>query len=272
MIAISQSGETFDTLEACRRAIDRGAIVASICNVPGSTLESLARYRLQQNSGPEISVLSTKSVISQVVILTRLAAEHGRLNGTLSAADLSALATCFEELPATIHSVISQAGYIQELAQRYSRVRNWFFIGRGCLYPVALESALKFREVSYRHAEGLAAGFLKHGSLSLIDGDFFTLAFLPSKAADRDKYYATLANVSEIVARGGPVIGFGPSRVDRDDTDIFRDYVALPFHSVESIDAIIHLVAGQLFAYYCARHLGRQIDQPRALAKSITVR
>jgi len=272
LIAISQSGETFDTLEVCRQAVDRGAPVVSISNVPGSTQERLGAASIQQGSGPEICVLSTKSIVSQVLILSRLALEQGRRTGALSDQQHAQTTAALQQLPQCLTALLAAPETIQEIAKKYSHVEDWFFIGRGNLYPAALESALKFKEVSYRHAEGMAAGFFKHGTISLIDEDFHTVALLPSKIADPQRFHATLASVSEIAARGGPVIGIGPGGLTGDDLQNFADYIPLPYQHNTTTDVVVQLVAGQLLAYYCALDLGREIDQPRSLAKSVTVR
>ncbi|MBH0777703.1 glutamine--fructose-6-phosphate transaminase (isomerizing) [Nocardia bovistercoris] len=273
LIAVSQSGETFDTLEICRTALAAGAVLTSICNVPSSTQERLATHRLPQGSGPEICVLSTKSIVSQVVLLARLALETGRANRTLSAERYAAHQESLERLPDTLTEFIATASTsVQALAAKYSHVGDWFFLGRGILYPAACESALKFKEVNYHHAEGMASGFFKHGTISLIDEHFYTVALLPSHTDDPDRYAATLAAVSEIAARKGPVIGIGPADLPADDLNTFVEYLPLPYHGDEIADLIIQLVAGQLLAYYCALDLGREIDQPRSLAKSVTVR
>lgn len=273
VVAVSQSGETFDTLEICRAAVEVGAVLTSISNVPNSTQERLATHRLPQGSGPEICVLSTKSIVSQVILLARLALETGHANGTLDHAQYTTHRESLSRLPDTLRAFITDtAGTLQMLATKYSHVEDWFFIGRGALYPAACESALKFKEVSYRHAEGMAAGFFKHGTISLIDKDFYTVALLPSDITAHDRYAATLAAVSEIAARGGPVIGLGPANADPDDLTNFVDYLQLPYHGDNIADVVLQLVAGQLLAYYCALDLGREIDQPRSLAKSVTVR
>ncbi len=273
VIAISQSGETFDTLEICRAAVNAGAVLTSICNVPSATQERMATHQLRQGSGPEICVLSTKSTISQVVLLARLALETGRARGTLTDQQYQDHIDALTHLPEVLRTFIAdQAVRIQELAKQYSHVEDWFFIGRGPLFPAACESALKFKEVSYRHAEGMPAGLFKHGTISLIDADFYTVALLPSARTAHEQYTATLVAVSEIVARGGPVIGLGPADAHPDDLAAFTDYLALPYLDNTVTDLILQLVAGQLLAYYCALDLGREIDQPRSLAKSVTVR
>ncbi|MCL9759252.1 glutamine--fructose-6-phosphate transaminase (isomerizing) [Frankia sp. AiPa1] len=273
VIAISQSGETFDTLEICRAALATGAVLTSVCNVPNSTQERMATHQLRQGSGPEICVLSTKSTISQVVLLARLALETGQHHGTLNSDQYQEHVDALTRLPEVIRGFLTdEADRIQEIAKQYSHVEDWFFIGRGHLFPAACESALKFKEVSYRHAEGMPAGLFKHGTISLIDEDFYTVALLPSAHAAEEQYTATLVAVSEIAARGGPVIGLGSQDADPDDIAAFSDYLALPYLDNIVTDLIIQLVAGQLLAYYCALHLGREIDQPRSLAKSVTVR
>ncbi|WP_280376536.1 glutamine--fructose-6-phosphate transaminase (isomerizing) [Nocardia wallacei] len=273
LIAISQSGETFDTLEVCRAAIASGAELTSICNVPSSTQERLATHRLPQGSGPEICVLSTKSIVSQVVLLARLALETGHTTGTLTEQAYQAHQQSLLRLPDTLAEFIATtATSVQALAVKYSHVADWFFLGRGILYPAACESALKFKEVNYHHAEGMAAGFFKHGTISLIDEHFYTVALLPSPTGAPDRYAATLAAVSEIAARKGPVIGIGPADIPADDLGGFTEYLPLPYHGDDIADLIVNLVAGQLLAYYCALDLGREIDQPRSLAKSVTVR
>ncbi len=273
LIAVSQSGETFDTLEVCRSAVTAGAVLTSISNVPNSTQERLAAHRLRQGCGPEICVLSTKSVIGQVVLLTRLAIETGHANGTLDDGRYQALSDSLARLPQTLRTFIAErSAELDEVARRYSHVEDWFVIGRGVLYPTACEGALKLKEVSYRHVEGAAAGFFKHGTISLIQDDFFTIALLPDADADHARYAATLAAVNEITARSGPVIGVGPANADPDDLRPFITYVALPLHGDNAADVTLQLVTGQLLAYFCALDLGREIDQPRSLAKSVTVR
>jgi glucosamine--fructose-6-phosphate aminotransferase (isomerizing) len=150
-------------------------------------------------------------------------------------------------------------------------VDNWFFIGRGLHYPVAMEGALKWKEVSYIHAEGMPAGFFKHGTISLIDDRFYTVAFLPSKHTEESLFKFTASNISEIHARGGHVIAIGHDKDVSADIGGLYDYIALP--SVNKyLDPLLELITGQLLAYYGALALGKNIDKPRALAKAVTVR
>jgi glucosamine--fructose-6-phosphate aminotransferase (isomerizing) len=271
-IAISQSGETFDTLEMCRATLRKGVTVMAITNVANSTLERIARHHLRQYCGPEISVLSTKSLVSQVILLARFALELGRRFGTLSDSEYQSHLSSFSSLPLILQDCISVAsGPLQDLAIRYRRIRHWFFVARGVLYPVAMESALKFKEGTYRQAEGIAAGSFKHGPISLIERGFHTIVLLPSDVSG-NRYAATLATVSEIAARGGKVTGWGPPNRPEEEVADFTNYIALPCIGNDVADAVAHLVVGQLWAYYYALNLGRDIDKPRHLAKSVTVR
>jgi glucosamine--fructose-6-phosphate aminotransferase (isomerizing) len=160
---------------------------------------------------------------------------------------------------------------IKGIAYTNKAVKNWFFIGRGIHYPVAMESALKFKEVSYRHAEGMPAGFFKHGTISLIDEDFYTVSFLPDKHSDKSAYRFTISNISEIQARGGNVIAIGHNADLHKDIGGLYECVVLPSLN-KYLDPILEAVAGQLLAYHCASFLNRDIDRPRALAKAVTVR
>lgn len=268
-IAISQSGETFDTLEMCRIARERGALLTSICNVPQSTQERLSNRRLQQRSGAEISVLSTKSLISQVVLLTRLALYASKERDYLPRRVIAEYYRSLGRVSDVLQECIAHASApIRALAVKYDAVLHWFFIGRGIFYPVALEDALKFKEGTYRHAEGMSAGFFKHGTIALVSKEFVTVALIPPKG----KQSSTLASVSEIYARGGTVCGFGAELEDERDSVLFSDYIVLPSLGSDIADSLTQLVAGQLLAYYYALNLGREIDQPRHLAKSVTVR
>jgi glucosamine--fructose-6-phosphate aminotransferase (isomerizing) len=272
LVGISQSGETYDTLEVARIARARGAGVTSITNVRGSSLDRVADVCIHQGSGAEVCVLSTKSIVAQVAICIRLAMERGLLNGSLTEREFQRLSASLERLPDTLGTILTElAPRIREVGERYNFIEHWFFIGRGLCYPVALESALKFKEVSYIHAEGMPAGFFKHGTISLIDDGFYTIAFLPSRVAEAELFKVTLANISEIAARGGRVLAFGPAGATEDELEGISEYVPLPYHD-DVTDSIQLLVAGQLLAYHCAVSLGREIDKPRALAKSVTVR
>ncbi|NTJ36373.1 glutamine--fructose-6-phosphate transaminase (isomerizing) [Agrobacterium rhizogenes] len=272
LLTVSQSGETFDTLEAMRAAKAKGARVIALTNANRSTMARLADYTIFQNAGREVCVLSTKSIVSQACALFLLAVELGRHTGWLTADIAANLLRQYDTLPETLELVIDGlSGEIRRIAAQNCNIEHWFFIGRGVHYPVALESALKFKEVSYRHAEGMPAGFFKHGTISLIDDSFYTLAFIPSSVNNPALYSATLDNVYEIKARGGSVVGIGHTPVENIPEDLFYEYIELPDLN-EYLNALTQLVAGQLLAYHSGVALGRNIDRPRALAKSVTVR
>lgn len=267
-LAVSQSGETYDTLQVLLYAKDCGAQIAAVVNVPGSSITRMVDQAIMQNSGPEMCVLSTKSTISQIAVLLRVALEVGLIDGTLSPAayaeaceQLSALPDLLRE---TYEMVIPQARNIAD----YAEIKNWFYIGRGIYSAVAFESALKFKEVTYQHAEGMPAGFLKHGSISLIDKLMYTVAFLPPMEV-HDIFNKTLSNVAEIRARNGFVIGVHHQK-DETIAANFDAQVVLP-RAPNLTAPFLHLAAGQMIAYHAALRLGRNIDKPRGLAKSVTV-
>ena len=268
-LAVSQSGETYDTLKALRYARTQGSATAAIVNAPGSSMTREVDQVVLQGAGPEICVLSTKSTISQVTIFLRLALELARQRGLLDAARYREHAQALSALPETLRQMYSAlVPTMRRISQMYSQIPNWLFIGRGIYSAVALESALKFKEVSYLHAEGMSGGFLKHGTIALVDDHTHSLAFLP--AADEPQLLqATLTNIQEIRARGGLVIGVH-QHADPNLRTGFADEIIVP--AVPAlVTPLVHLTAGQMLAYYTALALGRNIDKPRALAKSVTV-
>src|SRR2546429_3199687 len=221
-----------------------------------------------QGAGPEICVLSTKSTISQVTILLRLALELARQRGHLDAAHYREHYQALRELPDTLykmHSALIPA--IRRISHTYNQIQNWLFIGRGIYSAVALESALKFKEVSYLHAEGMSGGFLKHGTIALVDEHTHSLAFLPTDE-EPALLHGTLTNIQEIRARGGLVIGIHQQQ-EPDLHTYFADEIIVPA-TPALVTPFVHLTAGQMLAYYTAVALGRNIDQPRSLAKSVT--
>jgi glucosamine--fructose-6-phosphate aminotransferase (isomerizing) len=262
LIAVSQSGETYDTLRIMEAAKAEGAGLISINNVPASTAQRMADIPILQGSGREVCVLSTKSVISQIAILFRLAMAEAP---DLGAVELGQTASALEQV------LNAKTDEIRDVAERYRWIEHWFFLGRGLHWPVAAESALKFKEVSYIHAEAMPAGFLKHGTISLINERLFTVAFIPNSAHDPEAFSHVISSLNEIRARGGNIIAFGHDSPSEFAPELLEAYVELPSVS-RYMDPVIQLVAGQLFAYYCAVKLGRNIDRPRALAKAVTVR
>ncbi|MGH8059339.1 MAG: isomerizing glutamine--fructose-6-phosphate transaminase, partial [Candidatus Entotheonellia bacterium] len=266
MLAISQSGETFDTLQALRQARAAGAKTAAIVNVPGSSMTREAGLTILQHSGPEICVISTKAAMAQMVLLLRLAAELARLRGRGRDAAACQALEALDQLPDLITLALrTQEAHIRELALRYQHRQNWFFLGRGLYTPIAFESALKMKEVTYLHAEGMPAGFLKHGTLSLIDEEIPSVFLLPPQE-EKELFELTLSSIAEVRARRGKVIAFACDDVQGGvDED-----VRLPAASAWTAP-FLHLLAAQLLAYETAVALGRNVDRPRSLAKSVTV-
>lgn len=266
VVAISQSGETYDTLEALRHAREHGAHTAAIVNVQGSSMTRLVDQVIMQGSGPEICVVSTKSALAQMLILTRLALVGGLLRGALNEARYDELEAELGLLPAVIQRILNEkAGFINMIARRHCHVNDWLYLGRGIYYAVAMESALKMKEVAYLHAEGMPGGFLKHGTLALIGEGINTIVFMPPKA-QRELHDLSLGSSEEVKARGGYLIGI---HFDAEPS-LYQDQVQLP-EMPSILGPFAQLVIGQLLAYFAATALKRNVDKPRSLAKSVTV-
>ena len=265
----SQSGETFDTLSALKHAKSKGARIAAVVNVMGSSIARLVDKVIIQGSGPEICVISTKAALSQMVILTLLAMKLALKKKVITRKTYNQHLQALRELPEIIQGILNErSGFIHRLASKYSASRNWLYLGRGVYYPIALEAALKMKEVAYVHAEGMPGGFLKHGTLAMIDDDVFSIVFVPPPE-DKVLYESTLHSIEEIRARSGFVLGihFTPQGKNQ---DLYSEELILP--KVPSLTApLVQLVIGQLFAYFTATSLKRNIDKPRFLAKSVTV-
>jgi glucosamine--fructose-6-phosphate aminotransferase (isomerizing) len=264
VIAVSQSGETADTLAAVRESIQKGALVAGLCNVVGSTIAREAGRGVYLHAGPEIGVASTKAFTAQVTVLLMMALKLGRCR-RLSREAGRALCEEIVRIPAMMEKVLAQNEAIAAIAAKYAHVNNAFFIGRGILYPTALEGALKLKEISYIHAEGYQAAELKHGPIALLDENMPVIALL-NDIPGKEK---TLGNVQECRARRAPVIGIvteGDAEAEHGVNDVIR----LPRTSAYTAP-VVTAVALQLFAYHVARLRGCEIDQPRNLAKSVTV-
>ncbi len=269
VIAISQSGETYDTLSALKFARSRGARTGAIVNVMGSSIARLVDQVILQRSGPEICVISTKAALSQMVILIRVALRLGLKRKKLTRKEHDRALGHLQELPAIIQGILNErSGFIHRIAHKYSKTRHWLYLGRGIYYPIALESALKMKEVAYVHAEGMPGGFLKHGTLAMIDQDIYSIVFIPPRK-DQELYQATLHSVEEIRARNGFVLGIHFDERGK-NKELFSEELMLPPVS-PLIAPILQLVIGQLFSYFTATSLKRTIDKPRSLAKSVTV-
>lgn len=264
-IAASQSGETYDTLRALKYAKGQGSATAAIVNVIGSSMSRVVDVTVPQGSGPEICVISTKAALAQMLILLRLAVETGVRGKTLGEGRRDEVLAALESLPDAVRRLINErSGTVRNLANRYLSIDHWLFLGKGLYYPIALESALKMKEVSYVHSEGMPAGFLKHGTLALIDEKVNTLVFCPDRS-DEPIFSATHSAAEEVKARKGHIVGFCFG-----DDDLFHERIELP-HIHPLVNPLLQLIVGQLFSYFTAVGLGRNIDKPRSLAKSVTV-
>ncbi len=263
-IALSQSGETADTLAAVKEAKRKGAEVVSICNVVGSTIARETNRGVYLHAGPEISVASTKAFTSQVLVLLQMAIKFGRCS-RLSREEGVKLCKEIERTPELIQEVLAENENIKKLAKKYAVYNNAFYIGRGYMYPVALEGALKLKEISYIHAEGYHAAELKHGPIALLEPAVPVIAL----ANDIDGKDKILGNVAECQARKSPVL-LTATKGDKQVVQLSEDIIWIP-SAAAPITAILTTVALQLFAYHVAVARGCEVDQPRNLAKSVTV-
>jgi len=264
VLAISQSGETADTIAAMREAERRGALLLGLVNVVGSTISRITEAGVYNHAGPEIGVASTKIFTSQCCILTMIALLLGRFKH-LSVTDGMEIVAGLQLLPKQIQSVLDQADRIRSIAASYAKYDNFLFIGRKYNFPIALEGALKLKEISYVHAEGCAAGEMKHGFIAMIDDAFPTVCL-----ATRDTTYEKMiSNMQEIKSRRGPLVAI-VTEGDREVTALADDVIYTP-QNIDFLQPIPAVVALQLFAYYFAVARGCEIDQPRNLAKSVTV-
>jgi glucosamine--fructose-6-phosphate aminotransferase (isomerizing) len=264
VVAISQSGETVDTLAAVREANQKGAFVMSLCNVVGSTIARETGRGVYLHAGPEISVASTKAFTCQVAVLLMMALKIGR-GRRYSRDEGIHLAREIEMIPTLVQKVVAQDAQIAKIAESYANEEHAFFIGRGPMYPVALEGALKLKEISYIHAEGYHAAELKHGPIALlVDGT--PVVALACDIPGKDK---VLGNIEECRARGARILGI-VTEGDDEAAECMDDFIAIPrcHPLVATIPAVVAL---QLFSYHVARLRCCEIDQPRNLAKSVTV-
>jgi glutamine---fructose-6-phosphate transaminase (isomerizing) len=267
-IGISQSGETADTLAAFRQAKKLGAATLAICNVQGSMLTREAAGTLLTHAGPEIGVASTKAFTSQLIALALLALRLGRARGHLSADACRQHLELLARIPQQMEQAVAAEGRIDELSRTLTRARDFLYLGRGVNYPIALEGALKLKELSYIHAEGYPAGEMKHGPIALVDEDLPVVALCPRGAV----YEKMVSNVQEVKARGGRVLAFataGDVLLPKvlDDRDAL---IEVP-ESDELWSPLLFIVPLQLLAYHMAVRAGCDVDQPRNLAKSVTV-
>ncbi|MGI9435577.1 MAG: glutamine--fructose-6-phosphate transaminase (isomerizing) [Geminicoccaceae bacterium] len=263
---VSQSGETMDTLEAMRHVKREGLPTLAVVNVPESTLAREAACFVRTLAGPEIGVASTKAFTTQLATLACIAIGAARARGQLTPERETALTQALDEVPARAAEVLMYDGRFEEIAHEISAARDVLYLGRGTAFAIALEGALKLKEISYIHAEGYAAGELKHGPIALIDDDVPVIVVAPPDPL----FDKTASNLQEVVARGGKVILFS----DQAGCDKLADYVhtAIPLPNVDPFVApLLYAIPIQLLAYHTAVVKGTDVDQPRNLAKSVTV-
>jgi glucosamine--fructose-6-phosphate aminotransferase (isomerizing) len=264
VLAISQSGETADTLAALREAKRKGALVLGLVNVVGSTIARETHAGVYSHAGIEVGVASTKSFVSQLTVLTLMALLMGR-SRDLSYEEGATVLRGLEKLPDQIRETLQQSEHIREMARKYSSFSHFLYIGRKYQYPIALEGALKLKEIAYIHAEGYAAGEMKHGPIALIDPAFPTMAIAPEDGS----YEKVISNMQEIRAREGRIVAVtttGNAKLGA----LVDDLIEVP-RNHELLMPVLTVVPLQLFAYYCAVLRGCDIDKPRNLAKSVTV-
>ena len=264
LLVISQSGETADTLAALREAKRRGHRALAIVNVVGSTIARESDGGIYMHAGPEIGVASTKAFGSTLTVLSLLAVHLGRLRN-LSARRALEILHALEAVPKQLESILAQNSAFKKLAKKYAKADNFFFLSRGYTFPIALEGALKLKEISYIHAEGYSAAEMKHGPIALIDPQTPTVFLVPQDSM----YDKTMANLAMIRARKGPIIALA-TEGDRQIGKVADDVIYLP-KALEPIYPILAAVPLQLFAYHIAVVRGCDVDKPRNLAKSVTV-
>ena len=265
IIAISQSGETADTLAAIKLAKSKGAFVFGVCNVVGSSIAREADAGAYTHAGPEIGVASTKAFTTQITVLYLIALRMARAKGTLSSSEYRHHLLELEMIPEKVSKALESDSHIKEVAEIYKDVHNFLYLGRGYNFPVALEGALKLKEISYIHAEGYPAAEMKHGPIALIDDQMPVVVI----ATNNGHYDKIVSNIQEIKSRNGRIIGI-VTKGDKIVRDL-ADYVIEVPETLESLTPLLTTIPLQLLSYHIAVMLGRNVDQPRNLAKSVTV-
>jgi len=265
VVPVSQSGETADTLAALRLGRENSARVLSVCNVRGSTIARESHDTLYTYAGPEIGVASTKAFTTQIVALYILAIKLGILRGRLDAEEARGHLQALMRLPRTIEKVLALDEQIREIAHRYFHATDFLFLGRGIMYPIAMEGALKLKEISYIHAEGYAAGEMKHGPIALIDENM-PVVVIANRSPVYDK---VISNLEQVRSRDGSVIAIA-SEGDDEIADKANEVIRIPDLG-EHLTAVVATIPLQLLAYHIAVLKGTDVDQPRNLAKSVTV-
>ncbi len=265
LVSISQSGETADTIGAHRMIREMGVKSLTICNVPESTLARESDGVIYTHAGPEIGVASTKAFTTQSMALLLLSLYIGQRNETLTTEDVRKVLSRIVEIPDIVKKTLEKKDKIKSIAKKFKDFKDFLYLGRGFHYPIALEGALKLKEISYIHAEGYPGGEMKHGPIALIDKYFPTFVFAP----EGDVYEKMLGNVQEIKARDGIVISVVTEGDER--VSALSDEVIYIPKTQDAFSIFPETIVLQLFAYYMATQLGLDVDQPRNLAKSVTV-
>jgi glutamine---fructose-6-phosphate transaminase (isomerizing) len=265
VIAISQSGETADTLAAIKLAKQKGAFVYGVCNVVGSTISRETHSGTYTHAGPEIGVASTKAFTTQITVLTMIALRLAHAKGTISKRDFMEYLQELDTIPAKVEEALSSDENIKKIAAKYMSAANFLYLGRGYNFPVALEGALKLKEISYIHAEGYPAAEMKHGPIALIDEHMPVVVI----AVNSNHYEKVVSNIEEIKARKGKIIAV----VTEGDTEVkaLADYIMEVPKTPEALSPLVTTIPLQLLSYHIAVMLERNVDQPRNLAKSVTV-
>jgi glucosamine--fructose-6-phosphate aminotransferase (isomerizing) len=265
VIAVSQSGETADTLAAIRLAKKKGALIFSVCNVVGSSIARESDAGAYTHAGPEIGVASTKAFTSQVTVLALIALYLAKKKGTISTPRFHELLTELNNIPEKVEQTLKLNTQIEQVSKIFTYSRNFLYLGRGFNFPVALEGALKLKEISYIHAEGYPAAEMKHGPIALIDKKMPVVIISPTSSI----YDKVVSNVQEIKARKGKLIAI----VSKGDTTVAQlaDYVFEIPETEEIFTPLLAVIPLQLLSYYIADMRDCEIDQPRNLAKSVTV-
>lgn len=265
VLAISQSGETADTLAALEIAKQKGATILGICNVVGSSIARITDAGVYTHAGPEIGVASTKAFTTQVTVLTLMALRIARINGSVTTSDFHNVITELELISKQISEVLESEQIIEEISKKFKDVQNFLYLGRGYNFPVALEGALKLKEISYIHAEGYPAAEMKHGPIALIDEEM-PIVVIATKTGNYEK---VVSNIQEVKARGGRLIAI----VSKGDITVkeLADYVIEIPECTEKLSPLLTNIPLQLLSYYIAVMRGCNVDQPRNLAKSVTV-
>jgi glucosamine--fructose-6-phosphate aminotransferase (isomerizing) len=265
VIAISQSGETADTLAAIKLAKSKGAFVFGVCNVVGSSIARESHAGAYTHAGPEIGVASTKAFTTQITVLYLIALRLARAKGTISSSDYRHHLIELETIPNKVEKALTTDSNVQAIAEIYKDARNFLYLGRGYNFPVALEGALKLKEISYIHAEGYPAAEMKHGPIALIDEQMPVVVI----ATKKGHYEKVVSNIQEIKSRKGKIIAV-VTEGDQSVKELADHVIEIP-ETIESLSPLLTTIPLQLLSYYIAVMLGKNVDQPRNLAKSVTV-